>query len=838
MVNIEIPDQLRQDDYRFIKVKEASKRPIEPNWQETNNYQYDSTELEDHLSNGKNYGVATGYGDLTVIDCDNKEVEIQVKEHLPETFTVRTGGGGAHFYYECPDIDKPIRLNGGESHGDVGDVQYKGKQVIGPNSKHPSGDRYQVEIDQPIANISINQIKTALSQWVDTDVGTWEEIDSQFDGATDPIEELSITDVVTPDNYERLHNGELQGAHPIHGSKTGVNFTVNPNTNLWHCFRHDSGGTPLHWVAVEEGIINCSQARSESLTGEKFLEVLEIAKDKYGLDVDLTKPDGDSDSKGDVVKIPSVVTDDLLAEQIKNDDGVKFAVWNKANKEIEYKDKIEINGKKIKPINDDLVEDGVIKLAEGPQEYESTNKLLDQINDFIKEWVDISEEFREIATWYVLLSWVYDRFSTIPYLRFHGDFGTGKTRALKTIGGICYKSVDTSGGTTSAAIERIVDRWSPTVLMNEADFYNSDTTSDMVKLLNEGFEKGGQTIKAHKEDQEKLVTTKAYSPKLLATREKWKDQALESRALTEHMQETDRDDILPVLIDEFRDKQQELRNKLLMFRFENYHKFDENKIKEIWTELQNMDLDRRLIQSTINFSVLFYEDKEVFERYKQFLRDRQKALREDRANSFEGGIVQAIYELEDQGIENITPSQIAEHMENELNRGYSDVHPPTIGKKIKNLGMETQPKRTDEGTRRVLITDEQTKAKIYKRYLPPDVTGVTGVTGVTDSNGGNDNVTDTAPKVQTALNKINNNEYNESDVDSDAETVRNSRNARNSCNTLQKEIIEEHKDEPKEIGELIDNLEYSEDEIRSAVDQLKDSGVLFEFADGVTDLNG
>jgi hypothetical protein len=56
--------------------------------------------------------------------------------------------------------------------------------------------------------------------------------------------------------------------------------------------------------------------------------------------------------------------------------------------------------------------------------------------------------FRKIATYYILLTWVYDAFNELPYLRLRGDFGSGKTRALIVIGSLCYKSFFASGAST------------------------------------------------------------------------------------------------------------------------------------------------------------------------------------------------------------------------------------------------------------------------------------------------------------------------------------------------------------------------------------------------------
>ena len=57
--------------------------------------------------------------------------------------------------------------------------------------------------------------------------------------------------------------------------------------------------------------------------------------------------------------------------------------------------------------------------------------------------------FEEAATYYVLLTWVYDTFNELPYLRLKGEFGTGKTRCLLTIGSLCYKPMFVSGAIAS-----------------------------------------------------------------------------------------------------------------------------------------------------------------------------------------------------------------------------------------------------------------------------------------------------------------------------------------------------------------------------------------------------
>ena len=91
--------------------------------------------------------------------------------------------------------------------------------------------------------------------------------------------------------------------------------------------------------------------------------------------------------------------------------------------------------------------------------------------------MDVSPSFEKIATHYVLLSWVYDAFQELPYLRVRGDFGSGKTRALLTIGSLCYKPMFASGASTVSPLFRILDAFRGTLVMDESDFRFSDEAS-------------------------------------------------------------------------------------------------------------------------------------------------------------------------------------------------------------------------------------------------------------------------------------------------------------------------------------------------------------------------
>jgi hypothetical protein len=77
-------------------------------------------------------------------------------------------------------------------------------------------------------------------------------------------------------------NQEAHGAHPTHGSSTGVNLDVNDGKGLWHCWRHGTGGDALSLIAVCEHLIACEDLQPGALSGALFSRVLDIARTRFG----------------------------------------------------------------------------------------------------------------------------------------------------------------------------------------------------------------------------------------------------------------------------------------------------------------------------------------------------------------------------------------------------------------------------------------------------------------------------------------------------------------------------------------------------------------------------
>jgi len=217
-----------------------------------------------------------------------------------------------------------------------------------------------------------------------------------------------------------------------------------------------------------------------------------------------------------------------------------------------------------------LIANEAVLLASEPCIYGTEEALLVDIEGFIHRYVDLSPTFEKIASHYVLLTWVHDAFSELPYLRLRGDFGSGKTRALLTIGSLCYKAFFASGASTVSPVFHTLDAFRGTLILDEADFRMSDERADIVKILNNGNVRGMPILRTMVNRQREFnpQAFQVFGPKIVATRSSYEDKGLESRFVTEEMGGRPlRADIPINLPDAFRAEAQELRNKLLLYRF-------------------------------------------------------------------------------------------------------------------------------------------------------------------------------------------------------------------------------------------------------------------------------
>lgn len=391
------------------------------------------------------------------------------------------------------------------------------------------------------------------------------------------------------------------------------------------------------------------------------------------------------------------------------------------NQHGEVKTEIHHEGKTYKPIEGEEITKGIVKLADQPEPYGTFKQLLQDSQDLIKEFVDVPDDFIKITALYTALTWVQDRFRTIPYWRVKGDYGTGKSRAWEVAYNLCCNPIPVQGALTSAPVFRLIDRWQIlTLCIDESDFANTDTAADITKIINTGFEKIGNVMRCDQNDSSKIQFFRTYCPKLFSMRYPFGDAATESRCLSTDTKATTRQDIPVVLTQSFFERAQKLRNRFLDYRLKNYFKIQPNE-----APIFPVRLDGRLKQIALAFYPLF-ETEEERAWFNEWLINYQKKLREERSMSWQGTILSIIIQ-QAQDIDSETPEgEMPKHfvttktVADALGSKYQ-----TINKETKPLGFESEKKFWyNDGKKHscsaLVVTPENWK-KVIDRYSVEEV---------------------------------------------------------------------------------------------------------------------
>jgi len=428
----------------------------------------------------------------------------------------------------------------------------------------------------------------------------------------------------------------------------------------------------------------------------------------------LKRTTSEKKKQGLIKELTAWENETTIYEQVVKDGHARFLAYEKATKEISVVQQIETPDFVIVPIHSAEITEGAVIMPDGADEYGNTLQLIDDIREHIRTYDDIPDAFLEFATWYIMMSWVHDRLSTVSYLRFTGDTGTGKSRSLDIIGRLCYKPMMLSGAVTPAPIYRLIRRFRGTLVLDEADFRDSSEKSEVVTILNCGFERGRPVIRCSKDDPNNLEILPCFGPKVFATRYTFADVALEARCLTHCMEETDRDDIPAILGNSYRERERVLRNRLLLWRFHNLTRID----PEAGDEIELGHLEPRLKQTSIPYAIPFKDMPEVMERFKAFLQHYQSEIIKVRGESEAGRIIFAIFkaatnpEVTKQWItSSIISNVLLEEFKIQLDAS-------KIGRTLRSLNIKVERRRNPaQKLGRYMKWENRLMRKLLRRYV-------------------------------------------------------------------------------------------------------------------------
>ena len=360
------------------------------------------------------------------------------------------------------------------------------------------------------------------------------------------------------------------------------------------------------------------------------------------------------------------------------------------------------------PTSDPLVGQ-VVHFASTAVPYDSQATLFAEVKSFIHRYLELPDDFEDIASLYVLITWVYEFAPSIPYLRVIGDWGSGKTRFLQVVGNVCFRPIFASGATTPSPIFRILEKFQGTLVFDEADFKDSSAWVEIVKLLNNGYRPGMPVLRAEKENGKWYPRSfQVFGPKLIATRYSFKDEALESRCLTAEMMPLTRDDIPRVLPASFEAEVKELRSKLLTFRLANLIKL---KGRSFGNELLEQGLQPRLQEILIPLKAMVNGDDSMGETLCAFIHRLQDTLFSKRRESLSGRVLAAMIELHEEG-EELSAQNIADRIAQWEED--SDISSRKVGWAVKKLGFAKE--RVGKSRQRIIRWDEDRAHRLSLTY--------------------------------------------------------------------------------------------------------------------------
>ena len=357
------------------------------------------------------------------------------------------------------------------------------------------------------------------------------------------------------------------------------------------------------------------------------------------------------------------------------------------------------------PTKEQLIE--ICKAGKFQGEFGDNARLYDEIKDFFMEHLDVQNELLyDVYTTFVLMSWRIEDFKVIPYQMFLGPLSSGKTRGLECFKYLCYRSV-MSSSMSAASIFRVLEAWHCTLLLDETEVYNRDAMVEVLALLNSGYRRGNVAIRIERLEGQvpQIAMFDVFGPKVLAGTEALA-ATLQSRAILSSMSKNVKH--VRLFIDE--EKAQELRNKLLLYRFRNLGvkaDFDILQLNGYFTNSRVIELFISLLEVA--------PTEAIRNRLIKCMKGITQSRLDDEQQSTEAQVFEAVANSEDQ----VEAGKLSiKTVTERFNQGLSEneqVTPYFIGRQIASLGFEKC--RMSHGLRG-FFWDKERVERLRARYFP------------------------------------------------------------------------------------------------------------------------
>lgn len=344
--------------------------------------------------------------------------------------------------------------------------------------------------------------------------------------------------------------------------------------------------------------------------------------------------------------------------------------------------------------------------------------IFEEIRDYVYAHVELPHEaLYDVAALWVMASYLKEKFDSIPYLCFIGPKDSGKTRALEVLWQLSYRGV-LSPSFSSAALFRTIEKYGPTLCLDEAEIYGNEQKTEAIAVLNAGYRKGQYILRVNNETSE-IDCFSCFGFKGLASTNIF-ISTIESRAIIVNMRKNVRD--IPLFID--KEKAATLRLMLLLYRF-NILMDKEAILNDQDKILSYLPIRHGRIAELFYPLIAVSPNEEVKQKISKFAKEVYiKRLEEEKAST-EAEFVEVLLSLADK----VESGKLSiEAITEKFNQGKTEKqqwNPRSIGRWLKRLGFQST--RITKGLRAIFYETELL-GYLAKRYgYTPEKTSLTSL---------------------------------------------------------------------------------------------------------------
>jgi len=333
-------------------------------------------------------------------------------------------------------------------------------------------------------------------------------------------------------------------------------------------------------------------------------------------------------------------------------------------------------------------------------------KIYEEMLALIKDLIVFSTDIEyKIYTLWIISTWKLESWDTVGFPIFIGIPNSGKSRALKIISQLGYRSPKTSN-ITASAIPRITHFYNATILIDEAHNKlnpKTESGSQLLDFIKDSYKQGSVYVSCDNNDQSKVKVTRNFGFKAIAG-EKTFNTGLLSRAITFYMDKADpKIAKLSYVQEEFK----QLRTKLLNYRFKT------NSPPDLGNTFTLKGRSREIFESIISTAkhIGLVTDDII-----KYAKQREQREEDELQDSVQADILLTIKN----NWENPALSDSPEYMrisEIAIDLNWNEnikKGSQTVGYYLKSMGLQT--KRKSGGTCLVYADNEERLKKLFRRY--------------------------------------------------------------------------------------------------------------------------